>query len=391
MRKGSGWESSPIVAAFVADTPEELLQSVGALLKKGGLDVKFEKHVVEDEVAAAKKKLKEQKELEMAQSAKRGEEKEEENGNGAVEKKENKKVEEEEKKEEVILGTITAGADSIMTLASDLGLVKLCKDGKKRQFQKSSVDLFENSSEPGKIFTEADQLLLIGYALDMVRPSEEEFDDIHGRETLLMWCERQGYVTSVYGVHDEDTVDDILSRFSLKKRNLNDDDLLTLRAYFGDKVALYFAFLNYYTSSLSVMASGGFFAVLLASVFPALRPVLMVLFSVFACVWGVVFIAGWKRRNTEIMYAWRDHVLGDAADDERLRRSMKEELRPQFEGQLEADAITGEMEFVFPARKKYTRFVVSMSVVLLCLYINRDGGDVHSTGLHRHGHQQHLE
>jgi len=64
---------------------------------------------------------------------------------------------------------------------------------------------------------------------------------------------------------------------SLKKLNMNltDDGLLTLRSFFEDKVTLYFVFLNYYRSSLFVMVSGGSFAVLLASVFPALRPVLM--------------------------------------------------------------------------------------------------------------------
>jgi len=268
-----------------------------------------------------------------------------------------------------IFGWIHADTSTLFALAEELHLVKELKSGEKTAFKAARASEFVINPKTKSILTQADQLVLLHYVLDKIFPDPAYFDDIHGRETLLMWCERQGHISDVFALHDESYVNEIMKRFSMKKQILDDSDISLIREYFGDKTALYFCFLSFYTKCLRYFGVFGFCITLLCAILPSLRAHWMVLFSVFASVWGVVFIAGWKRKNTEIGYKWRGYVLGDTEDDDAMQRAMKEELRPQFQGVLEKDPVTGEDVYVFPTKEKYFRYGISALIVFLCLFV----------------------
>ncbi|KAA8498404.1 Anoctamin-10 [Porphyridium purpureum] len=340
---------APIIAIFDGDTPDELIAHFcTAMREQGGLEVEVEKQVRHAEPADSKKKGKD------AEAASVSGEDIQQDG------------------EPVFVCKVSATWQRLMDLAADLRLMKRVKKGHGKGMQPftlSEVDKFVNADSPNVFLTQADQLLLLHYATDHVLPDPELFEGVQGRETLLMWCERNEYVTDLFALHEESRVNELMACFSKKKHMLNDEDLVKFREYFGDRVALYFAFLSYYTHRLHLFAFLGVLAFVLSVLMPRERAYIMCAFALFASVWNVLFIAGWKRRNTSLTYKWRGLILGDSADEDLMSRALKEELRPQFVGEPAKDPITNEDIFVYPSKYKAFKYTVSCLITLMCLYI----------------------
>lgn len=123
-----------------------------------------------------------------------------------------------------------------------------------------------------------------------------------------------------------------------------------IREYFGEKVAMYFAFLGTYTMALVPPALIGIFSVVYHSMYLQVRitllgvlpckmklsfltrtrtqrkwwPVaLQVFFSIFNIVWTTFFLEVWKRNSATYAYKW-----GTIGTDD------FEEARPAYHGEL---------------------------------------------------------
>lgn len=259
--------------------------------------------------------------------------------------------------------------DHMLVTAEELGLRKRDLEGHVRSFRAVDHHLFTTSPTPDALFTQSEQILLLEYCLDSIKP-DTNFDDIVANESILEWCKRQHYLDDVFPLHHAPSANAILAELRWSTPLYDVGGLSKIQDYFGDKVALYFAFLVFYTKALVIYGVAGFAVTILSQFIPKTAPLLLFIFSIFATLWGASLISLWKRRNTEIVYMWSSLIMGDSADESLMSMTKKEDLRRQFFGVEVSHRITGEKITVFPKRKKLLRIILSAIVVIVSLFIS---------------------
>lgn len=81
-------------------------------------------------------------------------------------------------------------------------------------------------------------------------------------------------------------------------------------------------------------------------------------YSLVICIWGTLFLELWKRRNAVLAYEWDvEHFESNEPD------------RPEFEGEIKKDIITGEVIKHYSAHKKFFKYVISVTVFLLMVCV----------------------
>ncbi|CAO3642180.1 unnamed protein product [Cunninghamella echinulata] len=156
------------------------------------------------------------------------------------------------------------------------------------------------------------------------------------------------YVESIMPLHNDDYNKKWVSTWS-KKWLISNEDLMNIRNQFGEKVAFYFAFVQFYLLWLSFPTILGVFVYFTHS------NTLTVWYSVAMLAWGITFIEMWKRKQTELAITW-----------EVRNCSKHEKRRADFKGDTTvADQVTGEeMPFV-PAWKIIYRRALSLPGVAI--------------------------
>ncbi|GBB95120.1 hypothetical protein RclHR1_02480019 [Rhizophagus clarus] len=156
---------------------------------------------------------------------------------------------------------------------------------------------------------------------------------------------------------------------SFKKRQPIDK----IKAYFGEKLALYFAWLDFYTSWLAIASLTGVIVVIYGLIYSSkITPennidrisaiwdnALTAPYALLMAIWATLFLETWKRFNSSIQYDW------DVIDYE------KDELpRPEFYGTtLQISLVTLKREIVFPFREKLVKIFISIVIVLISIGI----------------------
>lgn len=269
----------------------------------------------------------------------------------------------------VLLITVPVGA--MMSTAEELGLRKRDLEGEVRCFRADEAAAFAvGSLSKSALFTQSEMLLLTEYCLDKIKPDKGKFDDVKGNESLLEWCKRQKYLEDVFPLHDKDAAEAVLAELSFKTPSFDVGGLAKIQDYFGDKVALYFCFLTFYTKSLSTYAIAGLLVFLLTYIAPGTAPMALFMFSIFAVLWGTSMTSLWKRRNIEVVYMWSSLIMGDSSDEILMSVNRREDLRNEFHGEEVSHRITGEKIVIFPKRKKLVMYIFSSFCVCVCLYVS---------------------
>nr|XP_060623941.1 anoctamin-7 [Anolis sagrei ordinatus] len=176
-----------------------------------------------------------------------------------------------------------------------------------------------------------------------------------------------------------------------------------IRRYFGEKIALYFAWLGFYTGWLlpaavvgtlvfiigifmifndiptqEICTSGGDYQMCplckvcpywnLSTICPMFQAGRLfdhggtVFFSIFMSLWAVTFLEYWKRMNATLNYRW------DCSDFE----DIEERPRPQFTAMAPMttlNPITGEEEPYFPKRNRFKRIVAGSTVIIMMIAV----------------------
>lgn len=96
------------------------------------------------------------------------------------------------------------------------------------------------------------------------------------------------------------------------------EPLAEIRDYFGDQIAIYFAFLGFYTRWLSYPAFVGF-AFQMWTYSGGDSELGLVAYCVFVCVWSVLMIKFWERKQNALAYYW---FTSDLALEEKVRREF---------------------------------------------------------------------
>ncbi|KAI4765437.1 putative plasma membrane stress response protein [Aureobasidium sp. EXF-3400] len=186
--------------------------------------------------------------------------------------------------------------------------------------------------------------------VDAATPSEEIRSVFH----LVTWTKEQGgagvtanfgqwkHITASFAPHAWTANKKLLKQLSAKII-LGADDLDSIKALFGEKVAFYYAFIQAYSLFLIVPAISGTLFCLFS------RPY-SIMFGTITCVWSI---------ETDLSIRW--HVQGvGALKVNRVQYNWEKE---------DTDAITGEVKKIFPAHKRLTRQLLFLPFAALAAFV----------------------
>ncbi|CAI9723214.1 Hypothetical predicted protein [Octopus vulgaris] len=266
-----------------------------------------------------------------------------------------------EKKEKTML-YLSAAPDKLLLGAELFDLKKKYNDGYYRDFNIDDLENFQGAEDISSFFTNTEKIKIIYRYLCALRAQQSDTHipgypnaKLYPGKSLLRKFKSAGIIEHVYPLHDVEKLKFLKTSWDWKSffRQLPMDDI---RAYFGEKLALYFSFLIVYTYALIAPAIIGIIY-LITSWNNIYREAI---FAVFNLIWTTIFLEFWKRFCSELTFKWG--TLNEVVETE--------EPRPSFHGVLGTNPVTGHPEPVYPKWKRQLRFYgVTVPVILLCLLI----------------------
>ncbi|XP_029938533.1 anoctamin-8 [Salarias fasciatus] len=258
---------------------------------------------------------------------------------------------------------VTATYENLLRGAEEMGLRKPVKPefgGGTRSFSCEEDYIYENIESELCFFTSQERQSIIKYWLDNLRAKHGEvlhnINFLEG-QPIIPELSARGVIQQVFPLHEQRILSQLMKSWVqavCEKQPLDD-----ICDYFGVKIAMYFAWLGFYTTSMLYPAVIGFVLWMLTESDQTSRDICCVVFALFNVVWATLFLERWKRRGAELAYKWG--TLDTPAE-------ALEEPRPQFRGVKRCSPITGCEEFYYPAwRRRVFRWLVSLPICILCL------------------------
>ncbi|XP_061633626.1 anoctamin-10 isoform X2 [Phyllopteryx taeniolatus] len=269
----------------------------------------------------------------------------------------------DEEKENPNIFLVAASWQRLLSGAEDLGLFKEFNDGSMRSFTCINSHSFKEFHGDGDGFLSmAECQYIIKHELETLRAQDETHvpgytqAKLYPGKSIIRRLLSKRILIQMFPLHDKEE----LKRLSFKwykKVKTSLQPLDDIRHYFGEGLALYFAFLEYFTMALVPLALIG----MLYCQFDWENYDKYVFFAVFNLIWCTVILELWKRCSASLAYHW-----GTLS-----RKKVFEEPRPGFHGILGFNPVTGREEPLYPKAKRQLRiYLVSLPFVLLCLYLS---------------------
>uniref|UniRef100_A0A3Q3EUE4 Anoctamin n=1 Tax=Kryptolebias marmoratus TaxID=37003 RepID=A0A3Q3EUE4_KRYMA len=258
---------------------------------------------------------------------------------------------------------VTATYENLLRGAEEMGLRKAVKPefgGGTRSFSCEEDYIYENIESELCFFTSQERQSIIKYWLDNLRAKQGEV--LHNicfleGQPIISELKARGVIQQIFPLHEQRILGQLMKSWVqavCEKQPLDD-----ICDYFGVKIAMYFAWLGFYTTSMLYPAVIGFVLWMLTESDQTSRDICCVVFALFNVVWATLFLERWKRRGAELAYKWG--TLDTPAES-------LEEPRPQFRGIKRCSPITGREEFYYPPwRRRVFRWLVSLPICILCL------------------------
>uniref|UniRef100_A0A8C4H531 Anoctamin n=1 Tax=Dicentrarchus labrax TaxID=13489 RepID=A0A8C4H531_DICLA len=258
---------------------------------------------------------------------------------------------------------VTATYENLLRGAEEMGLRKAVKPefgGGTRSFSCEEDYIYENIESELCFFTSQERQSIIKYWMDNLRAKHGEvlhnINFLEG-QPIIPELSARGVIQQVFPLHEQRILSQLMKSWVqavCEKQPLDD-----ICDYFGVKIAMYFAWLGFYTTSMLYPAVIGFVLWMLTESDQTSRDICCVVFALFNVVWATLFLERWKRRGAELAYKWG--TLDTPAES-------LEEPRPQFRGVKRCSPITGCEEFYYPPwRRRVFRWLVSLPICILCL------------------------
>ncbi|KAI9920598.1 hypothetical protein PsorP6_001910 [Peronosclerospora sorghi] len=171
-----------------------------------------------------------------------------------------------------------------------------------------------------------------------------------------------GYLVGpMFALHDADALHDLRHTWALHWTMLY-QPLHKIRYYFGEKIALYFAWLEFYTKMLIFPAAAGVFTFIFIEARQAVtgtnqQGYILIAFAAFVVIWSSLFSELWKRKNGLLDALW-----GLSGLQETFR------YRPQFRGTKSYHPVTDAEEVTFESKAKRRR-ALAVSVLVVSLMV----------------------
>ncbi|XP_034099300.1 anoctamin-8 isoform X2 [Drosophila albomicans] len=215
------------------------------------------------------------------------------------------------------------------------------------------------------LFTSQERQWLVLQVLQGLRAGCSDIDALQGRaavaegQSIVAAWQESGLITQVFPLHESGSLAQLQTHWV--KQICAPQPLDDIAAYFGVKVALYFAWLGHYTCALGVPAV---FGTILYGILWGKGQIAQdmghVLFSLFNVAWASLYLEAWKRYSVELAFRWG--TLSTPPE-------LLEPPRPLYKGPLEENNVTGRLEpKEAPAwQRRAFRYLVSFPVIGLCL------------------------
>ncbi|XP_052872253.1 anoctamin-10-like [Anopheles cruzii] len=265
--------------------------------------------------------------------------------------------EELRKESQSITFHIFGNAISLQIIAHEMGLMKRTKTGIMRKFNLECLnDFFDDLAEGiyvKDILTVTEQQIIVKYALDMIRATDDEKKIpgttiilYHG-QSIVQAAQIGGLISSLYSLHEKGRLKELFHRW---KKPTAPQPIDEIRDYFGESIGMYFSFLGFYTCALAVPTFLGIVQFDLSE-----KPVPF--FLLFYVVWMKVFLELWKRKSSSHAYHWGT-----------IKMTNLDEPRVGYCGELARDPITGKWTPHYPKWKTYAQMCcVSAPIIGLCM------------------------
>ncbi|KAM6993076.1 anoctamin-8 isoform 1-T1 [Passerculus sandwichensis] len=260
---------------------------------------------------------------------------------------------------------LTATYESLLRGADELGLRKPVKaefGGGTRGFSCEEDFIYENIDNELGFFSSQERQSIIRYWLENLRAKQgESLHNIHFLEgqPIIPELAARGVIQQLFPLHEQRILKRLMK--SWVQAVCEAQPLDDICDYFGVKIAMYFAWLGFYTSAMVYPAVFGSILYTFTDSDQTSQDISCVVFAVFNVIWATLFLEEWKRRGAEFAYKWG--TLDTPAES-------LEEPRPQFRGTKRISPVTSAEEFYYPPWKRLLfQSLVSLPVCLACLTV----------------------
>ena len=133
-----------------------------------------------------------------------------------------------------------------------------------------------------------------------------------------------------------------------------------IRSYFGDKVAMYYAWSYHYTRWLTIPAFATCLILILNLLLPNYSKIYLTVYALLLSVWSQMFLVYFQRKCSEISVEW-DNIT-EEYDIDNFRR--------EFNGEWRKSAITGKYEKHYPNSKRIPKILLSVICAIPMIIIS---------------------
>eukprot|EP00002_Diphylleia_rotans_P039685 TRINITY_DN9264_c0_g1_i1.p1 TRINITY_DN9264_c0_g1~~TRINITY_DN9264_c0_g1_i1.p1 ORF type:complete len:398 (+),score=59.93 TRINITY_DN9264_c0_g1_i1:56-1249(+) len=137
----------------------------------------------------------------------------------------------------------------------------------------------------------------------------------------------------------------------LDYRHMFEQPIQKIRDYFGEYMAFYFAWLEYYTRALIPLSAMGIIAGYIQMGEGIDNPFVLV-YSIFVSLWSTIFLEMWIRQQNRLAWYWGCTKSND-----------EEPTRPQYRGIERISPITNEKELYYDHSKRVCTYFISAPVI----------------------------
>ncbi|KAB0797482.1 hypothetical protein PPYR_08475 [Photinus pyralis] len=260
------------------------------------------------------------------------------------------------KESEGVVLHISASTIKFLEAAEEMEIMKCDKNGVRREFTVSSLeDFLPDGMHVDDFLTTAEKQKIIKHELENIRalpvegciPGYPQYTLYEG-QSILHVCLVEHLIKAIYPLHDVESLKKLGKRWYATL--FDPQPLEEIRLYFGEAIALYFAFLGFYTAALVFPTFLGFLQLFVSHE-------TVPFFCVFNVVWVTVLLELWRRRSNELAFQWG--TIGMTSLDE---------PRGNFHGRMGKDAVTGRIQPQYPRWKTTAKlYFVSIPIVIACM------------------------
>uniref|UniRef100_A0A8C0HF95 Anoctamin n=1 Tax=Chelonoidis abingdonii TaxID=106734 RepID=A0A8C0HF95_CHEAB len=246
-----------------------------------------------------------------------------------------------------------------------LVVIELAKDTKeetKEWLTQRIMDKKKNGEDSHNFLTMAESQYIIKHELENLRAKDERMipgypqAKLYPGKSIMRRLMTSGILLQIFPLHDTEELKKLRYTWYGQVK-ISYQPLDQIRCYFGEMIALYFGFLEYFTFALVPMALIG----IPYYVFAWEDYDKYVMFASFNLLWSTVILEVWKRCCAIMTYRWGTLLM----------KQQFEEPRPGFHGVLGINPVTGKEEPVYSSIKRQIRiYLVSLPFVCLCLYFS---------------------